>query len=187
MPWVDGQIWQEVMLSRKPLTKDESLALAQGLVRVLATMEQASLAHCDLSGPNVLLPGLQNKQPSDVALVDVEDIYGPGLQKPAKLPSGSAGYGHKSGANGFWSADADRFSGVILIAEMLGWFDSRVRNIAFGEQYFDPQELQEDNDRFQVLLSVLQENYAGAADLFVRAWYSEKLTDTPSMAQQFSI
>ncbi len=56
--WVDGRTWTEVMLDRRGLTPTQSLALARSLVEVLSSMEQKGLAHCDLSGPNVLLPAL---------------------------------------------------------------------------------------------------------------------------------
>ena len=58
MPWIEGQTWQEVMLSGQSFSKQQTHILAQWLVCVLAVLEQRGLAHCDLSGPNILLPGL---------------------------------------------------------------------------------------------------------------------------------
>jgi len=178
MPWVQGQTWQEILLARQPLTAEQSLALARSFASILATMEQNGIAHCDLSGPNVLVAG------ATVALVDVEDLYAPGLEQPAKLPGGSAGYGHKTAAGGLWRADADRFAGAVLLAEMLSWCDERVRRIAVGEQYFDVSELQTGCDRYQLLSRSLKEKWGQAvAILLERAWYSPALSDCPMLAE----
>jgi len=178
MPWVKGETWQEIMLSRQPLTSQQSLTLAQNLASILSTMEQNGIAHCDLSGPNVLISGV------NVALVDVEDLYAPGLEQPAKLPGGSAGYGHKTAVGGLWRADADRFAGAVLLAEMLGWSDERVRRIAVGEQFFSSGELQENCDRYQLLSQSLRERWGEAvASLFNRAWHSQILLDCPTFQE----
>ncbi len=177
MPWVHGSTWQEIMLARQPFSPEQSLETARNFVNILVAMEERGLAHCDLSGPNILLDDTL------VNLVDVEDMYGPGLEKPEKLPGGSAGYAHKTAAQGLWSAEADRFSGAVLIAEMLAWSDERVRRIAVGEQYFDAGELQAGCDRYNLLLSVLTQRYGhGLAENFTSAWYSKGLVDCPRFA-----
>lgn len=182
MPWVQGLTWQEIMLARQPLTQEQSLSLAREFVRILATMEQQHLAHCDLSGPNLLidLPALSGG--GGVALVDVEDLYAPELEQPEKLPGGSSGYAHKTAAQGLWNAEADRFAGAVLLAEMLTWHDERVRRVAAGEQYFDAGELQTPCDRYQLLQGVLQKSFGAPADLLARAWYSESLAKAPTLA-----
>jgi serine/threonine protein kinase len=63
MPWIEGPTWTEVLLDKRTLSPDESLLLARSLAEVLAMMEQHGLAHCDLSGPNILLPALVSKEP----------------------------------------------------------------------------------------------------------------------------
>lgn len=87
MPWVAGETWQELVLSRRPLSVEQCRALAADLARVLATMEREGFAHCDLAGPNVLL----TLAPAQVALVDLEDLYAPGLEAPERLPGGFPG------------------------------------------------------------------------------------------------
>src|SRR5204863_3625098 len=145
----------EVVLNKEELTPDQSLALGRSLAGVMAAMEQEGLAHCDLSGPNVLLPMLslsfsaQSGQ-SAVALVDVEQMFGPDLKRPELVPGGSPGYAHKIAPEGMWESDADRLSGAVLLAEMLAWCDERVRNMAWGESYFDPTEMQKDSERYHV-------------------------------------
>lgn len=194
MPWIEGPTWMEVVLRRDDpqdgsLSPEQSLTVARALTAILAEMEQRSVAHCDLSGPNVLLPGLLSPSErsgagGDVALVDVEQLYGPGLEQPTVLPGGSPGYAHKTAPDGLWSSEADRFAGAVLAAEMLGWCDPRVRNAAWGEHYFDPAEIQTDSDRYRLLVAVLRERWGDAiAGLFERAWTSETLSDCATFGE----
>jgi formylglycine-generating enzyme required for sulfatase activity len=176
MPWVQGLTWQEIILARQPLTPEKSKSLVRKLVEILATMETAGIAHCDLSGANLLVDD------EIVSLVDVEDLFAPGLLQPEKLASGSSGYAHKTAANGLWGKNVDRFAGAVLLAEILGWSDERVRRIATGEQYFDVNELQTNCDRYQVLLAAVTSQSAAAADLLAQAWYSKRLEDCPAFS-----
>ncbi len=180
MAWVSGETWQEVMLNGRPLSIDQSREIGLAFLSILERMERESLAHCDLSGPNVLM----QFSPIQVALVDVEDLYGPDLARPDKVGGGSSGYAHKTAPRGLWQANADRFAGAILLAEMLGWCDERVRRIGYGEQYFDPAEVQQSSERYQVLYSVLREKWdSGVADAFARAWFSETLEECQSFQE----
>lgn len=179
MPWVAGETWQELLLGRQPFTPEQSLALACTFANILATMERQGLAHCDLSGPNLII----QLSALSVTLVDVEELYVPGLTRPEKLPGGSEGYAHKIAPQGLWSAEADRFAGAVLLAEMLGWCDENIRQIAYSEQVFDPAEMQQNSERYQRLLAVLRERWGEAiADTFARAWHSETLMDCPTLA-----
>ena len=193
MPWVTGPTWMEVLIERRALLPEESLALARSLAEALAGMEQRRLAHCDLSGPNVLLPILASEEaehsairhsPFAIELVDVEQLYGPGLERPELLPGGSPGYAHKTAPDGLWGSTADRFAGAVLLGEMLGWCDEWVREAAWGENYFGPQEMQREGERFQTLVGVLEEHWgAGVAGLFERAWRSEVLADCATFGE----
>ena len=58
MPWVDGPSWEEVVLRQDPLSVHDTLRLSRGLAHVLRAMEQRGVAHCDVSGANVMLPAL---------------------------------------------------------------------------------------------------------------------------------
>jgi hypothetical protein len=62
MPWIEGPTWVEVMLEKRPLTPQQALDLARAFAEVLESMEVHGLAHCDLSGPNVLLPMLADRR-----------------------------------------------------------------------------------------------------------------------------
>jgi Tol biopolymer transport system component len=192
MPWIEGPTWMEILLEKQPLTPEQSLCLARSLAEILAGMEERGLAHCDLSGPNVLLP-LLTPFPSQgegwgggegVALVDVEQMFAPGLNRPQILVSGSYGYAHKTAPDGLWTINADRFAGAILLAELLGWRDPRLREAAWGESYFDPAELQQDGARYRTLQAVLRERWGAAlAGLCERAWQSETLADCATFGE----
>ena len=188
MPWVEGPTWMEVLVEQRALSAEESLALARSLAEILAGMEQRRLAHCDLSGPNVMLQALVQHatagwRPS-VALVDVEQLYGPALERPELLPGGSPGYAHKTAPDGLWGATADRFAGAVLLGEILGWRDDRVREAAWGENYFDPQEMQRDSERYRTLALVLEERWGdGVGGLFGRAWRSDVLADCATFGE----
>ncbi|MGC8947700.1 MAG: hypothetical protein ACP5N6_16330, partial [Anaerolineae bacterium] len=134
MPWIEGPTWQEVLLDRRPLSPEQSLALARGLAETLVRMEEQGVAHCDLSAPNVMLPALTptplppSPSPAErergrgwpegpgegvrgeVQLVDLEGLYAPGMLRPQELSSGSAGYAHHQAAGGLWGPEADRFA-----------------------------------------------------------------------------
>jgi len=196
MPWIEGPTWMEILVEKRSLAPEQSLALARRLAQILAGMEECRLAHCDLSGPNVLLPGLL-PSPSIgrgaggeglVVLVDLEQFYGPGLDQPELLPSGSSGYAHKTAPHGLWSPTADRFAGAVLLGEMLGWCNEQVRKAAWGENYFDPQEMQQESERFKTVATFLEEQWGNrVVSLFERAWRSETLQDCPTFGEWLAV
>jgi len=185
MPWVSGPTWLDMLLDRRALTSEQSLYLARSLALLLATMEERRLAHCDLSAPNVLLPALLDPPGNPpVGLVDVEQMYGPGLDRPEVLPGGSSGYAHRTAPAGLWSAQADRFAGAVLLAEILGWSDARVRAAAGDESYFEPQEIQKPGLRYATLIRHLDTTWGlEVASLFERAWQSATLADCPTFGE----
>ncbi|HOG22236.1 MAG TPA: hypothetical protein PK721_06785 [Flexilinea sp.] len=183
MPWVKGISWQEVILNRTSFDSITSMNIAGTFIRLLRSLEQMGVAHCDISGPNVMLNINQSENSALVSLIDLEDLFMPGLNMPAKLPAGSAGYDHPEVRKGVWCPEADRFSGSVLIAEILGWCDERVRRIASSEQYFDPSEIQSSCDRYKVLSQVLRETWGvKVAEVFSQAWFSSSLKDCPTFS-----
>lgn len=188
MPWIEGPTWMDVMLEKRKLDPRESLLLARSLAKVLSNMEQRGLAHCDISGSNVLLPKLVKNNIEDgfsyVELVDVEQMYAPGYEKPDVLVGGSPGYYGKNISSNLWSGYADRFAGAILLAEMLGWCDEEVRNKAYGESYFAPKEIQQESERYTLLLSSLHRNWGDKiATLFEQVWQSVELHQCPTFGE----
>jgi len=188
MPWLKGTTWQEVVMNRQFMTKESSLSTAERFLTMMATMESRGVAHCDLSGPNIIinLNSSHNNTNGNnrITLIDLEDLFAIDLKRPEKLPAGSAGYAHHSVKNGIWSAEADRFSGAVIIANILGWSNRTIRDIAYGEQYFDTNEMQESCARYKLLVNTLESDWGSpSADLFKRAWQSSSLESCPRFSE----
>lgn len=183
MPWVEGTTWQDIVLNKVSLDEDACYQIASNLNMVLGSMEANGMAHCDLSGPNIILRPRELKDDEEdlVSLIDLEEMYAPKLSRPKSVPAGSAGYAHSCIKTGVWSADADRFAGSVLLANMLTWSDPSVVNAAFGEQYFAPDEMQIDCPRYQTLVGSLERQWGkNTSELFSTAWNSRTLGDCPT-------
>ncbi|WP_035286447.1 hypothetical protein [Brevibacillus massiliensis] len=176
MPWIEGPTWMDVILEQRDLGRRESLLLARSLAKVSSAMEQRGLAHCDLSGPNIILPRLVKNSIEDgfsyVELVDVEQMHAPNLERPDVVPGGSPGYAspRMSHSAGQWSHYSDRFAGAVLLAEMLGWCDQTVRESAWGESYFMPEEMQEPCERFDILVESIRRHWGRETAGLLRAY-----------------
>src|SRR5262249_5127062 len=110
--------------------------------------------------------------------------YGPNLPQPVEAPAGQDGYQHRTSRQlGQWNAEGDRFGAAILLAEMLGWSDARVRQNSADEHYFSAAEMQEaDSPRYRLLYEVLRDEYAPTvAEPFEQAWRSGALADCPPL------
>jgi hypothetical protein len=180
MPWVDGMTWFDLIQSQQVLSFAQSSQIARSLVSALVEMEQHDVAHCDISGANVIIHSIEPTASTEqlIGFVDVEQLFGPGLTPPESMPGGSPGYAHKTAPDGLWSKEADRFAGAILLAEMLGWCDPAMSEAAWGESYLQPEEIHQDCERYRLLLKALREHWGNeAASLFERAWRSERLAN----------
>lgn len=183
MPWIDGATWFDHLNEQRRLSLKESRLLAKHMARVLSSLEEKALAHCDLSSPNVIIaPSL-----TELDLVDVEDFYGPEMPEPPTLPAGSQGYQHRTSGQGQWGPLGDRFAGAVLIAEMLGWAHPAVRTRRYAESYFDPAEMQKSTTRFRVLRGVLRIHDGRLATLFEQAWRSPTLEDCPPLKAWYDV
>ena len=179
MPWVEGETWQEILLAAEASSPQQLLQLAKNFAEILVGLEERRLAHCDLSGPNVII-----QQENQIGFVDLEEMYGPGFLEPKEIPAGSPGYAHQSAPRGLWTEEADRFAGAVLLAEMLCWSDPHVRKAAWGESYFAPKDMQKVNERYRVLHKALEKLYDNrVAALFSQAWRSDSLDDCPTFAE----
>ncbi|PDW04429.1 hypothetical protein [Candidatus Viridilinea mediisalina] len=184
MPWMPGPTWQVVIAQSQTLTHEQSLYFAYHLALLLTTLEEQHLAHCDLSGANLLLPGLLAPPLAPpLALVDVEQLYGPHLAQPKPLAPLSLGYNHPAEPHGLWHPSADRFAGAMLLAELLGWCDAPMRALASQTSYFAPEELQQPGQRYDQLHHSLSHHWGPqVAQLFALAWTSATPSDCPSLA-----
>ena len=113
---------------------------------------------------------------------DLEDMFSTNLQRPQYVPAGGDGYQHRQSRQGLWGANADRFAGAVLLAELLTWYNPKIRELAFGEQFFDPAEMQQTGSkRYRRLVQVLADLSGNAAELFDRAWNSTLLEECPKL------
>lgn len=188
MPWIDGPTWLQIVQSQQDISQEQSLLLARSLAGILAELEQQGIAHCDLSAANVIFPSLAEKTSlnhnAPVELVDVEQLYAATLERPVAIPSGSEGYAHLTVRQGIWEPNADRYAGAVLIAEILGWSNRQIRDAAWGESYFAPQDMQHSCPRFDLLRDSLNNHWCRAlAQLFSSAWESELLADCPTFGE----
>ncbi|MCC7451909.1 MAG: hypothetical protein IT324_31165 [Anaerolineae bacterium] len=182
MPWLPGVTWYDLVTTKAPLTPPDSLKIAQATSAILAGFEERRLAHCDVAGANVMV----NRKAAQIELVDIEEMYGPQLPQPVELPAGQDGYQHRtSRTQGQWNADGDRFGAAVLLAEMLGWADPRIRQNSADEHYFAAAEVQDqDSPRYRLLYEVLRDQYAPTvAEPFEQAWRSVTLADCPPIKQ----
>jgi len=179
MPWVKGETWYDFIFGKESLTHDQSWRLASHFLSCLCQLEKHRMAHCDLSGANILI----QTDTCTVAMVDVEEIYSPDLYllDEKKRPAGTPGYAHKTAYRGLWNSFADRFAGAVLLAEMLGWCDENVREHACEAQYFEDDEVQApQSERLTILLGTLRREWGeNVAALFMRAWNSNTLDECP--------
>src|SRR3954471_3078841 len=183
MPWIRKLSWFDVLQKARDgataFTPGTSLRLALNLLDVLGRLEQDGLAHCDLSAANLMLDSASYQ----IDLIDVEDIYMPSLQPPNAVPAGTPGYQHVTSGQGQWGRFADRFAGAILLSEVLGWYDDKVRAACFGDSYFDPGEMQKPGGRrFAILKDAVAVHSKGMAALLEKAWNSLTLEQCPSFS-----
>ena len=185
MPWIPGPTWMEIINVKTAFTPGQSFRFAAGLADISAGMEERGLAHCNLSAANLILSGLVNLEDDlPLSLVDVEQMYGPDFSVPAVLPGDQQGYAHRTGGAGLWSPAADRFAGAVLLAEILAWCDSRIRQAAENGSFFTPGELQRDCHRYRLLFQVLRERWgSNIAALFKRAWRSDLPDQCPAFGE----
>jgi serine/threonine protein kinase len=185
MPWIRASSWFDLLALGKRgtsiLSREDCLSLAGSAARTLATLEQAGIAHCDISSGNVLVDPVSFR----VQLIDVEELFVPNWPAPSNLPTGTPGYQHPNAARRVrWAEVADRFAAAILLSEMLGWYDQRVRQASFGESYFESSELQSRaSKRFLSLRRALEPYELGVESLLDRAWHSHELRECPTLTE----
>ncbi len=185
MPWIRGSTWFDILVAETSLTEDASKKVAKSTADVLTSLEDRGFAHCDIAAANVIV----NTGTGVVSLIDVEDMFGPGLSLSSGFPQGTDGYQHQTSRNeeqGQWCPEGDRFSSAILLAEMLAWHSPEIQQ-SFDpdiEHFFDEDELQDPNSsRYELMVNTLGEMSKEIADCFTRAWESKTLTECPPLSE----
>ncbi len=185
MPWVAGSTWHDIIQDRS-LTYEESLKVAQATAIVLQGLEAAGLAHCDIASGNVLVDF--DNDAVGVELVDLEDMYAPAATTPSYVSQGTDGYQHResrTSARGQWCVAGDRFSGAVLLGEMIAWHCKEIRDARWGDgHFFAPDEVQDPAcSRYRLMVGILSALSPTLADLFRQAWLASTLAGCPTLDQ----
>lgn len=185
MPWIEAGTWAGLMLNpamSAGYTRKDASDLALATARSLAQLAAHGLAHTDIAGANLLI----SPDRRHIELLDLEGMYIPGVSPPRKFSYGSPGYQHRSpGPYGQWCPEGDRFSGAILLAEMLTWWNPQVRaHIAdYAEMLFLPQELQViGSPCWQAVRDTLYSLNLNLLYLFDQVWTSTSLSECPDLS-----
>jgi hypothetical protein len=184
MPWVKGTAWFTYVDEEVPLSKSNSLKLAKNFARVLVGLEKKGIAHCDISGKNVFF----SKNYERVELVDIEEMYAPGLHPPPDnfFPAGTPGYTPDwVRMHGVWEDKADRYAAGIVLAEILAWHSSEVRQLnSSDDSFFSVEEVGvARSERYQTVKDALSEHSKELVDLFESTWFSQSLEECPTLVE----
>lgn len=183
MPWVDGFTCFDIFANNPPMSFVQILNYSVELSNVLSTLESQGLAHTDISSSNVII----NLEKSQVYLVGIENFFGENFEKPERLSAGTSGYAHPIAKLGLWSKSSDRFSGAVLISELLGQTYKNIKNYTFGESYFSQDEIGKPSERLDFLCSILGSINHSLAELLKEAWFSKTLDECPPLKDWYSV
>jgi len=181
MPWVEGKVWGNYINGKTAMTRNECHKLAKSLVDTLYGLEERDIAHCDLSGGNFIF----SPDYSQVELVDIEELFGIGLQTPDPLPAGTSGYSPMwVKKNGLWEAAGDRFAAGILLSEILGWqFDEVRAQSSNGDSFFADGEFGNETKRYELLKERLGQLHSELARLLETAWRATNTEECPRISE----
>jgi len=184
MPWISAPTWAGLLLNSQfsaTFTSEQARSMAQATADALSGLEAHGLAHADIAGANLVPAG----DTQNIQLLDLENMYIPGLVSPRKKSQGTPGYQHRQpGPQGQWCAEGDRFASAILLTEILTWWHPRVRaRVAeHAESLFRPEELQTPDPLcLQSVRETLYTFNPRLRELFDLAWSSGTMADCPPL------
>ncbi|HEX9990897.1 MAG TPA: hypothetical protein VGE45_20760 [Chloroflexia bacterium] len=178
MPWIDATTWTAVVSADSDIDVDENASweIAYQFLVLARVLERNGIAHCDLSGGNVMV----NLDKLTVNLIDFDEVYWSGAPNPVVLPTGTPGYRKKMESQ--WKSTGDRFATAVLVAEMLGWRDETVRSKSSGDSFFSDEDCAtQDPERYRLLGQFLSDLHPSLGELFERAWQAPSPDKCPSI------
>ncbi len=122
MPRVRASSWSDFLGELRDGATDADLpariSIAEDLCRKVAALEEARLAHRDLSATNVMIDGRHA-----IHFIDWDSLFAPSLRMPSNTPFGTPGYTAPymreadDDPAASWMAGADRFALAVLVLE----------------------------------------------------------------------
>jgi hypothetical protein len=188
MPWIASRTWANFLgdaAKGKGNPPETCGRLAKAFLEAMSGLEANGIAHTDISPGNVAFDAAK----ATVELLDLEDIYAPGLPAPARPTSGTDGYRHKSVDEGAttWCAEGDRYSSAILAAELICLSNPQLATLATDDGLFRGNVTQKDAQaRFSQALPYLEQVAHEFAALVLRAWNSSNLMSCPTIQELFA-
>ena len=185
MAWLSGTSWFDAHQghgSTESLSPWSCFRLARRLAFVVAQLEARKLAHTVLAPHNVIVDVANGAD--TLELVGLEDIYSDGLPRSRTRPQAAYGYHHPAGRDREPTLAVDWFGLALLVAELLVWHSTEVRDALYGaESFFDPEELGvPGSERFGILHRNVAGTDASAAELLLSAWLAQSADECPSAA-----
>ena len=186
MPWIRGRTWYDSLQTaeskRQRLhTPHVAMKFALDFLDVMSGLEQAQIAHTDISPGNVTLDSDTLK----VELLDLEDMYFPDATEPSKdeKTCGTPGYQHHKRRH-TWRPEGDRYATAILTSELLLLSDDELaRRTTTSGFYGDDCTTPEGRAGFELAMPRLSAQCPAFAELFERAWSADSLAECPRIAE----
>ncbi|MBV9455501.1 MAG: hypothetical protein JOZ19_15515 [Rubrobacter sp.] len=183
MPWIHGKTWFDVLGQTREGESYPDLSIAIELcdrfLEIMEALEKAGMAHTDISPGNVMV----GFDPIDVQLLDLEEMYMPGVDAPPEQNTGSAGYRHRSGET-TWKPEGDRYAAAVLAAEMLILAKPALARKATDEGFFRGNcEAPEGKARFKDVRPWLKKVSPEFAKVFERSWFAKSLEGCPRISE----
>jgi serine/threonine protein kinase len=176
MPWIHGNTWLEYLSYQKDVSAIQGKKLALRLSNALKDLEASVISHTDLSNTNLIIDLPKNS----IGITGLDFVFSNEIPPPPFEVFGTRGYQHRKQPN-TWNQDGDRFSSAILITELLCWCHKEIRENAWGESYFNQDEIGTNCDRYKLILNHLERLDSEIKQLFKLAWNSISLNECPTI------
>ena len=182
MRWIEGQTWSSLLNTAGAgslLQPWAAIHLCARFLSVLAELERRGAAHTDIAGGNVVV----DLSAPSVQLIDLEDLFLPGLPRGIQENQGSPGYCHPRGESPV-CPEGDRYATAILAAEMLLLASPALAGQAdeggfFGDDHATPQAAERYRRAEEWLRSFAPDFLA----VFRKAWRSASLAACPAITE----
>jgi hypothetical protein len=184
MPWIQGTTWFDLLIAARDrgyhLPLREAIRLCEQFLLIVRELEQRKAAHADISPGNVVVDAARFQ----IELLDLEELYLPGVQPPVAPILGSTGYRHPSAAasGGAWREEGDRYASAVMAAEILVLANPALARLAADEGYFaEDRDSDLGRDRFARAEPWLHKVAPEFLEVFRQSWTAPSLAECPPL------